>query len=261
VSMSGGSTSSCSGGSTGTGLRLNKFVRRLHDMLLQEKDSGIVEWRKGLLVLHSTGAFAKNILPKYFNTKNFKTFRRQLNYYGFVHVRSFSTTGSTTTALWVNQELAQTGSDDIASVLLLRRVEPCETAKTVEGRRERKEQAIHTVEEDLGVNAKSLQMEQIRAMAVHGQDIMLHHHHSADADASSSGLIDPTTTAGAPPHFGGSKHPIGRTVSVETGQATPSTIVADVPYSSLLSSSSRANISALEDNADAANLLLMLSKS
>ena len=58
--------------------RLNKFVRRLHDMLQAEKDAGIVEWRRGLLVLYSTDAFAKTILPKYFNTRNFKTFRRQV---------------------------------------------------------------------------------------------------------------------------------------------------------------------------------------
>lgn len=60
-------------------LRLNKFVRRLHDMLQAEKHSGIVEWRRGLLVLNSTDAFAKQILPKHFNTRNFKTFRRQVS--------------------------------------------------------------------------------------------------------------------------------------------------------------------------------------
>jgi len=151
--------------------RLNKFVRRLHDMLQVEKDSGIVEWRRGLLVLFSTDAFSKKILPKYFNTRNFKTFRRQLNYYGFVHVRSFSATGNTTTALWINQELAQNeANDDISAVLKLRRVEPCETAKTVEGRRQRKELALHTVEEDIGLNAKKLQMDQIRSMAIRGED-------------------------------------------------------------------------------------------
>jgi hypothetical protein len=107
---------------------------------------------------------------------------------------------STTTALWVHQELAaqhqqhQTSSsscsssslgstaenqvhhhvdnhdnddnDDIAAVLQLRRVEACDGAipKTAEGRRHRKEQAIHTVEEDLGVNAKTLQMEHIQSL-------------------------------------------------------------------------------------------------
>ena len=148
-------------------MRLNKFVRRLHDMLQSEHKSGIVEWRRGLLVLHSTDAFAKNILPKYFNTRNFKTFRRQLNYYGFVHVRSFSTTGSTTTALWVNRDLAKNGTNNISSVLLLKRVEPCESAKTAEGRRVRKELAVSTVEDDIGVSAKSLQLEQIRSMSFH----------------------------------------------------------------------------------------------
>lgn len=145
--------------------RLNKFVRRLHEMLKSEKDSGIVEWRKGLLVLHSTDSFTQKILPKYFNTKNFKTFRRQLNYYGFVHVRSFSTTGSATTALWVNQHLANMGSSDVSSVLSLRRVEPCEAAKTAEGRRLRKEEATHTVA-DIGVSTRAIQAEQIRQMAV-----------------------------------------------------------------------------------------------
>jgi HSF-type DNA-binding len=164
-------------------MRLNKFVRRLHDMLQSEDKLGIVEWRRGLLVLHSTDAFAKTVLPKYFNTRNFKTFRRQLNYYGFVHVRSFSTTtpsptslgsgssggdlSSTCTALWVHRELAQLGAAavNISSVLNLHRVEPCESSKTAEGRRARKELAVSTVEEDIGVDAKTLQLEQIQAMA------------------------------------------------------------------------------------------------
>ena len=90
-----------------------------------------------------------------------------------MHVRSFSTTGSSTTALWVNRDLAQTGTDDISSVLKLKRVEPCEAAKTAEGRRHRKEMAIHTVEEDIGVSAKSLQLEQIRSIALRGEDALL----------------------------------------------------------------------------------------
>ena len=142
-------------------IRLNKFVRRLHDMLQSERNSGIVEWCKGLLILHSTDTFAKKILPKYFNTRNFKTFRRQLNYYGFVHVRSFSTTGSTTTALWVNQDLAKHGTDSISSVLLLKRVEPCEAAKTAEGRRLRKEEAAHAVE-DIGITNRTLHAEHMQ---------------------------------------------------------------------------------------------------
>ena len=76
------------------GLRLNKFVRRLHEMLKSERNSSVVEWRRGLLVLYSTDTFAKKLLPKYFNTRNFKTFRRQV---GLVFVGcslSFSSTNS-----------------------------------------------------------------------------------------------------------------------------------------------------------------------
>ena len=75
-------------------------------MLNTERNGGVVEWRCGLLILHSTDDFANTVLPKYFSTRNFKTFRRQLNYYGFVHLRSFVAAESKTTALWVNQELA-----------------------------------------------------------------------------------------------------------------------------------------------------------
>ena len=121
-------------------------------MLVNEKNSGIVEWRKGLLILHSTTVFTKKYLPKYFYTRNFKTFRRQLNYYGFVHVRSYTTSSlsptSSTTALWVNQELAEHGTDDISSILSLRRIDPsCRSpeTKTSEGRRVRKEEAILSV--------------------------------------------------------------------------------------------------------------------
>ena len=60
--------------------RLTKFVRRLHTMLTQERSKGVIEWRRGLLVLYSMEAFTNELLPKYFNTHNFKTFRRQLKW-------------------------------------------------------------------------------------------------------------------------------------------------------------------------------------
>ena len=234
-----------------TGMRLNKFVRRLHDMLQSEQNSGIVEWRRGLLVLHSTDAFAKTILPKYFNTRNFKTFRRQLNYYGFVHVRSFSTTGSTTTALWVNRDLAKNGNANISSVLLLKRVEPCESAKTAEGRRVRKELAVSTVEEEIGVSAKSLQLDQIRTMALRRDatpcvDEPHHHHHRP------------------PPPIPMVVH--CHSATGETKSATYAPLLP-APTTPLLSSSSSSNessdaimLSDDDENKSAANLLLLLSK-
>ena len=87
-------------------------------------------------------------------------------------MRSFSATGNTTTALWINQNLAEDeANNDVSAVLKLRRVEPNEVAKTVEGRRLRKELAIYTVEEDIGLNSKTLQMDQIRSMAIRGEGL------------------------------------------------------------------------------------------
>lgn len=220
--------------------RLNKFVRRLHDMLETEKDSGIVEWRKGLLVLHSTAVFAKKILPKYFNTQNFKTFRRQLNYYGFVHVRSFSTTGSSTTALWVNQDLAKRGTSSISSVLLLKRVEPCDESKTAEGRRLRKEEATHTIE-DIGINAHTLQMEQIRQFATNATEI-------SDDDNNDY----PNFMAPSVPQYVHLKSELdAHSLSCSS---TPS-----VAYSDLSLENDRTSYPTTDD--DAANLLIMFSKS
>ena len=139
--------------------RLTKFVRRLHTMLTQERSKGVIEWRRGLLVLYSMEAFTNELLPRYFNTHNFKTFRRQLNYYGFVHVRSQATSGSKSTALWANPELVNSGSDSISSVLKLRRVEASETSKTPEGRRGRKNEVASSIKVDvdgLGISVSEI---------------------------------------------------------------------------------------------------------
>mmetsp|Transcript_26106 Transcript_26106/g.52071 ORF Transcript_26106/g.52071 Transcript_26106/m.52071 type:complete len:517 (+) Transcript_26106:227-1777(+) len=141
-------------------LRMNKFVQRLHSALVSEVGRDTVTWRKGCLVLHSVEDFTKDTLPLYFKTSNFKTFRRQLNYYGFVHARSVQN-GPKTTALWVNQELASAGCSDIDAILLLKRVDASDDAKTVDGRRQRKEGAVQSLAAtgdpltDLGLEVKS----------------------------------------------------------------------------------------------------------
>mmetsp|Transcript_22261 Transcript_22261/g.27293 ORF Transcript_22261/g.27293 Transcript_22261/m.27293 type:complete len:371 (+) Transcript_22261:160-1272(+) len=244
--------------------RLNKFVRRLHDMLQSEQDSGIVEWRKGLLVLHSTDTFTKEILPTYFGTKNFKTFRRQLNYYGFVHVRSFSATGSTTTALWVNQDLARRGTKSISSVLMLKRVEPSESSKTAEGRRVRKEEAANTVE-DIGISTRSIHLDQIRHLA-----------HKGPPESEKANIIQPINAT---------NHEIVSSISLPTVSICQNESMLETSNVSLLplqnsmisvrtitesqrettstTSSSTSTCTTLNDTTtdDAANLLIMLSKS
>lgn len=126
-------------------------------MLSQEGSKGVVEWRRGVLVLLSIERFTEELLPKYFNTHNFKTFRRQLNYYGFVHVRSQALSGSTSaassTAIWANEELIRNGPESsISSILRLRRVEASEASKTPKGRRDRKYCVANSIEVDgLGI--------------------------------------------------------------------------------------------------------------
>lgn len=248
-------------------------MRRLHDMLVNEKDSGVVEWRRGLLVLQNTDVFAKQILPKYFNTRNFKTFRRQLNYYAFVHVRSFSNSGgSSTTALWVNKDLTEmaekqgTNPEDISSVLLLKRVEPCETAKTVEGRRVRKKMAISVVEEDLGV-AKSLQLQQLQSRGSseatvehpapgnhnHYQakhEVALEHHNHNTATSS---LIMPSSSVALEMHV--SNYAYNANAST---QRTVSTSSADESF--LGPDQAATSPKPPTSSRSAANLLLLLSK-
>lgn len=236
--------------------RLNKFVRRLHEMLLSEQSSGIVEWRKGLLVLHSTDAFTKKFLPKYFGTKNFKTFRRQLNYYGFVHVRSFSATGSTTTALWVNQDLAKHGSKSISSVLMLRRVEPSESSKTAEGRRVRKEEAVSTVE-DIGIDTRNMELEQICSLAT-GQNENAVEFQEFAMESSNDNVdhpISPTNNVVScqVSHNGTDSTSSSSSSSTKSPPPVPSSIDVTYPYSAVSSSDATTD--------DAANLLMMLSRS
>ena len=161
-----------------------------------------------------------------------------MNYYGFVHVRSFSATGNSTTALWINQDLAENeANDDVSAVLKLRRVEPNEAAKTVEGRRQRKELALHTVEEDIGLDSKKLQLDQIRSMAIRGEE----------------GGLDKGPTD------------VPRTVSVPSNyladDSSDSHSEPDGPSTQQGPKVSHLPASHLENNTVAANMLLMLAKS
>ena len=144
----------------------------------------------------------------------------------------------------MNRELAKEGTDNISSVLLLKRVEPCESAKTAEGRRYRKEMAIYTVEEDIGVSAKTLQLDQIRSMALRGED-----------DPALFGA-----TATLPSYQAPQQPPIPREVHVPTDSSGSN---CGSSCSNEDSEDTNTTVSTEEDiaSASAANVLLMLSRS
>jgi hypothetical protein len=122
-------------------------------------------------------------------------------------------------------------------------VEPCESAKTAEGRRVRKELAVSTVEDDIGVSAKSLQLEQIRSMALRKDE---------DGDYSSYSS-DITPQIPLVVHC----HGVNSTTTTIVGGFMPRNDGSCVSVTSASAESSDAE----SDNKSAANLLLMLSKS
>eukprot|EP00957_Ditylum_brightwellii_P120061 9161601-Ditylum_brightwellii.AAC.1 len=80
---------------------------------------------------------------------------------------------------------------------MLKRVEPCESAKTAEGRRVRKEEAVNTVE-NIGISTRALQLEQIRGLTLRGTEC-----HTKEEICSAPGvntIVDQLSSAITPNH-------------------------------------------------------------
>lgn len=67
----------------------NEFVKKLFQMLLEDKWSDVVRWTPNgdSFVVLDTNEFTKEILPKHFKHSNFASFVRQLNKYDFHKVK------------------------------------------------------------------------------------------------------------------------------------------------------------------------------
>ncbi|XP_044472524.1 heat shock factor protein HSF30-like [Mangifera indica] len=66
------------------------FLRKIYDIVEDEETDPVVSWganRCSFIVWDSHG-FSENLLPKYFKHKNFSSFIRQLNTYGFRKIHS-----------------------------------------------------------------------------------------------------------------------------------------------------------------------------
>lgn len=74
---------------SGTTTSHNDFVRKLYQMLLEEKYIDVVRWTPSgtSFVVLNTNDFTKNILPIHFKHSNFASFVRQLNKYDFHKVK------------------------------------------------------------------------------------------------------------------------------------------------------------------------------
>lgn len=67
---------------------VNPFPMKLYTMLQESEEKGwedIVRWAPNGLsfFVHDVDRFMKDVLPTYFNQTKFKSFQRQLNFYGF----------------------------------------------------------------------------------------------------------------------------------------------------------------------------------
>jgi hypothetical protein len=125
---------------------------------------------------------------------------------------------------------------------MLKRVEPCESAKTAEGRRLRKEEATHTVA-DIGVSTHDLQIEHIRQLAAKTAV-------SSDDESHSEML---TTSTPRIPAFVHCEQDVDNESATSSTQIFPQSSKNEKPIFEMSSTYPTTD--------DAANLLMMFSKS
>ena len=70
----------------------NSFIRKTHKILDEDKFETIIRWTsEGLsFIISDLDAFTNTVLPVFFKHKNFATFVRQLNMYGFHKISDHS---------------------------------------------------------------------------------------------------------------------------------------------------------------------------
>ncbi|CDK28711.1 unnamed protein product [Kuraishia capsulata CBS 1993] len=103
------------------------FVTKLWDMVNDEKNNDYIRWMpdgKSFQVL-SRETFLKDVLPKYFKHKNFASFVRQLNMYGWHKVQDVSSGSMNNEELWqFENPCFLRGREDLLDSIVRNRAKP-----------------------------------------------------------------------------------------------------------------------------------------
>lgn len=65
-------------------MKVQKFIKKLRT-ILDTEDNNIIGWGKDncTIEIYNINTFETHILPKYYKSRKFKSFQRQLNYFNF----------------------------------------------------------------------------------------------------------------------------------------------------------------------------------
>lgn len=92
-----------------------EFLRKLVDMLQDEMNSSIIEWKDNNIYVYDPHAMCEEVLPKYFRHSKYSSFQRQLNYFGF---RKTEGKGKMTPCVYSSVELQ---GKSVSSILDMKR--------------------------------------------------------------------------------------------------------------------------------------------
>ena len=102
-----------------------EFLRQLVKMLKEKKNSEMIVWEAGRIVVYDPSRLAQELLHQHYNHSNFSSFQRQLNSFGFKKV-ALKIDSTTSPCCFNNQNT----TSDLLSLLHLKRRKGLSTPKS-----------------------------------------------------------------------------------------------------------------------------------